>query len=221
MAKEETMTSRAEKILHDHLIPNSRRLQALARLEKGLPADAPEYSGPFRVHRETKDFTLEGSRRQYERITTEVVRHTPTRIVYGERHYYRIKQEEERKKFEHHVANSARLPKSTKPFGKFLANISEWKAKVLLSELETRELLKRIKHLEGLEEERRKRQVEKLRFKGIGRIRNGVLSEMDGRKVVQTDGQDVFQDDGASVAEYLEEVKKRKRQKFADKRAAA
>jgi len=164
MAKKETVTSKAEKILHDHLIPNSRRLQALARLEKGLPADDPTYSRPFKLHSETKDFTLEGCRGQYERIITRVVRHTPTRIVYGERHYHRIRQEEEKKKFEHHVASNPRLNKSTKPFGKFLENIAQWKAKVLLSELEARELLKRIKHLEALKEEQRKHQMEKLRF---------------------------------------------------------
>jgi hypothetical protein len=221
MLKEETVTSRAEKILNGHLIPNSKRLQSLARLEKGLPADDPEYSGPFRLHSETKDFTLEGCRRQYEGITTKVIRQTPARIVYGERQYYRIKQGEEKKKFEHYVASNPGLPKSIKPFGKFLENIAQAKARVLLSELEARELLKRIKDLEALEEKQRKLQVEKLRYKGIGKIRGGVLVQMDGRKIVQRDGQDVFEDDGSDVVNYLAQLKKRKKQKSANKRAVA
>ena len=79
------------------------------------------------------------------------------------------------------------------------------------------------KDLEKEEEEREKQKWRAMvrRFGGgYGTLREGVLVEMDGRRVLKKDGQNVFEDDGSSVSEYLEEVKRRKRE-IARKKAGA
>ena len=83
-------------------------------------------------------------------------------------------------------------------------------------QMESRALRKRLRQLEEVEEKERQRKVERLRHKGIGRIRGGVLVEMDGRKVKDN----TFVDDGSGVAEYLDKVSQLKRQRSAKKKSA-
>lgn len=141
---------------------------------------------------------------------------------YARLNYTRIKKKEAQAGWEHHRDAQPNLPKNAIPTGRFAREIARWRAAEKVCEMESRALHKRLQELMQAEEEQRKRKAESLRWKGIGKIANHNLVMMDGRKVVQNEqGENVFGDDGSSVAEYLEEVKKRKRQKFADERVAA
>lgn len=62
--------------------------------------------------------------------------------------------------------------------------------------------------------------VEKLRFKGFGKLKNGLFVQMDGRAVHYPDGgKPVFVDNGQTVEDYKLEIKKHRAERSARKQA--
>lgn len=136
---------------------------------------------------------------------------------YGRLNFARIKKKEAQRRWQTHLDAQPNLPKDTPPSGHYAREIARWRAAEKVCEMESRALHRKLKELNQVEEHERQQQIERLRYKGIGKIRAGVLVRMDGRAVVQNkEGEDVFADDlSTTMASYLQEVKQRKRERFA------
>jgi hypothetical protein len=137
-------------------------------------------------------------------------------VKYSRESYATRMKEQAWADWEHYRDAQPHLPKDAKPTSRWAQEIVYWEAMEKVRQMESRALRKRLRQLEEVEEKERQRKVERLRHKGIGRIRGGVLVEMDGRKVKDN----TFVDDGSRVAEYLDKVSQLKIQRSAKKKSA-
>jgi hypothetical protein len=191
------------------------------RLEQGSPILNPRPDDPTKPPSIFFIYGLSDMKAFHQRIVAKGMDEQGKFL--GSLEYQRYKLKKETASWD--AFNDAQVKKSKFPRGAFARQIPQRRAKICVLEAESRKLVKLIERAEREEAEKQKQthlNTAKRFGGGIGKIANGRLVMMDGRKIVQNkQGENVFEDDGSSVAEYLKKVKKLKRQKFADKRTAS
>lgn len=122
-------------------------------------------------------------------------------------------------KYQVEKVNPYGTKKLKEPTGDYLSAIALAEAQVGILKGEISEVRRRLSAALEDEAGQAGARVEKLRFKGHGRLKNGMFVSMDARQVHYVDGKPVFVDNGQTIEDYKLEIKKHKAE-LAKKRAA-
>jgi hypothetical protein len=96
------------------------------------------------------------------------------------------------------------------PEGEYLEAIALAEAQLSILKGEISEVRRRLSAAVEVESGKAGDRVERLRFKGHGRLNNGLFVSMDARQVHYVDGKPVFVDNGQSIADYKVLIKEHK-----------
>lgn len=132
-------------------------------------------------------------------------------VKYSRKSYASRMKEQAWADWEHYRDAQPHLSDDTPPTDRFLNKIVFWEAAVKVYQMEADALRKRLQRFERIEEQERQRRIDQLRWKGIGKLVDNKLVEMDGRRITRNEqDEDIFEDTGNLVSEYRVEIKKRR-----------